>query len=156
LPPRPCRSPAASTGTPPHHVFRDERGKSVGLLLVRAPPYLRQAHAWHGHVDQVAALRELAGFLALAADGILVWGGGRVTRTTTTSAMRPWAGPPNDRFSSPVTRKPVVKHAIAAVAPKSTRWSMRMAGCPAGSPARSATTRTSASPPSRGEERSEK
>jgi hypothetical protein len=72
-------------------------------------------------VDQVAALRELAGFLALAADGILVWGGGRVTRTTTTSAMRPWAGPPNDRFSSPVTRKPVVKHAIAAVAPKSTR-----------------------------------
>jgi len=41
--------------------------------LVRALPCRRQAHAWHGHLDEVAALRELAGFLALAADGILVW-----------------------------------------------------------------------------------
>jgi len=35
--------------------------------LVRALPCRRQAHAWHGHLDEVAALRELAGFLALAA-----------------------------------------------------------------------------------------
>jgi hypothetical protein len=59
-----------------------ERGKSVGLLLVRAPPYLCQAHAWHGHPDEVAALCELAEFLALAADGILVWVGAS-HRTTT-------------------------------------------------------------------------
>jgi hypothetical protein len=38
-----------------------------------ATPCLRQAHAWQGHPDEVAALRELAGILALAGDGILVW-----------------------------------------------------------------------------------
>jgi hypothetical protein len=57
-------------------VLRD-RAREIGrFLLVRALPCRRQVHAWRGHRDEVAALRELAGFVALAADGIVVWVGG--------------------------------------------------------------------------------
>ncbi len=77
-------------------------------------------------------------FLALAADGILVWVEGE--------------SPDHHNFSHeslgraterPLLvagdRGPVVKHAIAAAAPKSTRWSMSMAGCAPGSPTPSVT-----------------
>ncbi len=87
-----------------------EREKSIRLHQVRSPPYLRQAHAWHGHPDEIAHCANWPGFSRGLPTAF--WCGRRAShRTTTTSAIRPWAGPP-----------------------KSTRWSMRMAGCPAGSP----------------------
>src|SRR5262244_2121260 len=132
-----------------------ERGTSVGLLLLRAPHVygrLMPAMATRTRSPHRANWPGFSRWLPTAC-----WCGWRAShRTTTASAMRPWAGPPHDRFWSPVTRRPVVEHAIAAVAPDPTRWGKRMAGCPAWSPAPSATTGRSATPPPRGEEWSEK
>ncbi len=131
-----------------------ERGKSVGLLLVRAPRVCGRLMPDMATRTRSPHCANWPSFLALAADGILVWVGGE--------------SPDHHNFSHETLGRATERPLLVAGDPEAgrqarhrgsgaeVRWSIRMAGCAAMSAVSSVTTGRSASPPPRGEEWSDK